>query len=261
MNFKNRIWELMEYHEEDHGLSKFFDFFLMAMIIISLISIILETEIYVKDNYYNVLYLIDTTIVIIFTIEYLLRLFTCTSSKIFSGKYGRIRYVFSPMGLIDLIAILPFYITFMTNNLLFLRILRILRILRLFKSFQYSKSLDKILNIFEKRKDDILASLMILICLLTITSVGIYYAENEAQPEKFSSILSSMWWSVATLTTVGYGDIYPITTLGKFFGSLSAIFGVGLFAIPTAILASGFAEHESTEIVKCKICGHINEKE
>jgi len=148
----------------------------------------------------------------------------------------------------------------MSNNLLFLRILRIIRILRLFKSFQYSKSLDKILMIFEKRKDDMFASLMILISLLTITSVGIYYAENEAQPEKFSSILSSMWWSVATLTTVGYGDLYPITTLGKFFGSLSAIFGVGLFAIPTAILASGFSEHESSEIIKCKNCGHIIEK-
>ena len=261
MKLTNKIWELMEYHEEDHGLSKFVDCFFMALIILSLITLILETEKHIIDNYYNVLYIIETTIVIIFSIEYILRLFTCTSSKKFNGKYGIIKYIFSPMGLIDIIAILPFYLTFMSNNLLFLRIIRILRILRLFKSFQYSKSLDKILMIFEKRKDDILASLMILICLLTITSVGIYYAETEAQPEKFSSILSSMWWSVATLTTVGYGDIYPITTLGKFFGSLSAIFGVGLFAIPTAILASGFSEHESAEIVKCKMCGHINEKE
>ena len=117
------------------------------------------------------------------------------------------------------------------------------------------------LEIFEKIKDAMLVSLMILICLLTITSVGIYYAENEAQPEKFSSILSSMWWSVATLTTVECGDIYPITTLGKFFGSLSAIFGVGLFAIPTAILASDFTGHERAEIKKCEICGHINKKE
>ena len=257
---KNKIWNLMEYHDDDQGLSKFVDYFFMALIIITLITLILETEKNIRDNYYNVLYLIETTIVIVFSIEYILRLFTSTSSKRFSGKYGRIKFIFSPMGLIDLIAILPFYLTFMSNNLLFLRILRIIRILRLFKSFQYSKSLDKILMIFEKRKDDMFASLMILISLLTITSVGIYYAENEAQPEKFSSILSSMWWSVATLTTVGYGDIYPITTLGKFLGSLSAIFGVGLFAIPTAILASGFSEHESSEIIKCKNCGHIIEK-
>jgi len=250
---------LMEHHDEEHGLSKFVDYFFVSLIIITLITLILETEKNIRDNYYNVLNLIETTIVIVFSIEYILRLITCSSSKRFSGKYGRIKYIFSPMGLIDLLAILPFYLTFLTNNLLFLRILRVIRILRLFKSFQYSKSLDKIIKIFGKRKDDMTAALMILISLLTITSVGIYFAENEAQPEKFSSILSSMWWSVATLTTVGYGDIYPITTLGKFLGSLSAIFGVGLFAIPTAILASGFSEHESSDI-KCEKCGHINEE-
>ena len=260
MNLKNKIWNLIEYHDDDHGLSKFVNYFLLTLIIITLITLILETEKNLTDNYYNVFYLIETTIIIVFSIEYILRLITCTSSKRFSGKYGRIKFIFSTMGLIDLLAILPFYLTFLSSNLLFLRILRIIRILRLFKTFHYFKSLDKILMIFEKRKDDLIASLMILISLLTITSVGIYFAENEAQPEKFSSILSSMWWSVATLTTVGYGDIYPITTIGKFLGSLSAIFGVCLFAIPTAILASGFSENESPEILNCKKCGHIIEK-
>ena len=260
MKLKNKIWNLIEYDDDDHGLSKFVNYFLLTLIIITLITLILETEKNLRDNYYNVFYLIETTIIIFFSIEYILRLITCTSSKRFSGKYGRIKFIFSTMGLIDLLAILPFYLTFLSSNLLFLRILRIIRILRLFKTFHYFKSLGKILLIFEKRKDDLIASLMILISLLTITSVGIYFAENEAQPEKFSSILSSMWWSVATLTTVGYGDIYPITTIGKFLGSLSAIFGVCLFAIPTAILASGFSENESPEILNCKKCGHIIEK-
>ena len=250
----------MEYHDDDHGLSKFVDYFFMTLIIITLITLILETEKNLKDNYHNVFYLIETMVVIVFSIEYILRFITCTSSKRFSGKYGRIKYIFSPMGLIDLISILPFYLNFISNNLLFLRILRLIRILRILKAFQYSKSLDKILIIFGKRKDDMIAALMILISLLIITSVGIYYAENETQPEKFSSILSSMWWSVATLTTVGYGDIYPVTILGKFFGSLSAIFGVGLFAIPTGILATGFSDHEISEIIKCKNCGCIIEK-
>ena len=260
MNLKKDIWDLLENQEDDHGLSKFVDYFFMTLIILTIIVLILETEKNIKDNYYNVIYLIETIVVIFFSIEYILRLITCTSSIKFSGKYGRIKYIFSFMGLIDLIAILPFYLYFLSDNLLFLRILRLLRILRILKGFQYSKSLDKILIIVGKRKDDMLAALMILTSLLLITSVGIYYAENESQPEKFSSILSSMWWSVATLTTVGYGDIYPVTTLGKFFGSLSAIFGVGLFAIPTGILATGFSDHEKSEIIKCNNCGSIIEK-
>ena len=133
-----------------------------------------------------------------------------------------------------------------------------LRILRLLEGFRYSKSLNKLIKVVETRFNDLISSIFLLLCLLIITSTGIYFTENVAQPDKFSSILSSMWWSVATLTTVGYGDVYPITPIGKFFGSLSAIFGVGLFAIPTGILASGFVEHKDEEVYKCSHCGKSN---
>ena len=123
------------------------------------------------------------------------------------------------------------------------------------EGFRYSKSLNKLIKVIETRSNDLISSIFLLLCLLIITSTGIYFTESHAQPDKFGSILSSMWWSVATLTTVGYGDVYPITSLGKFFGSLSAIFYVGLFAIPTGILASGFVEHKSDNISKCSHCG------
>ena len=118
--------------------------------------------------------------------------------------------------------------------------------------FYHSRSA---LNTIDKKKEELLSALVLMFCLLLICSTGVYFAENEAQPDKFSSIISSMWWAVATLTTVGYGDIFPITTMGKLFGSISAIFGVGLFAIPAGILASGFSSDSVVKILDCPHCG------
>ena len=159
------------------------------------------------------------------------------------------------MAIIDLIAIAPFYMTFIVTDTRILRILRFLRLLRMTKHSKHSKTFHLITNIIYKKRSELLTSLILMFSLLLICSTGVFYAENEAQPEKFSSIPSSMWWAVATLTTVGYGDIFPITSIGKLLGSISAIFGIGLFALPAGLLASGFSDELEKEKKYCPHCG------
>ena len=159
------------------------------------------------------------------------------------------------MAIIDLIAITPFYMTFIVTDTRILRILRFLRLLRMTKHSKHSKNFHIITNIIYKKRSELLTSLILMFSLLLICSTGVYFAENEAQPEKFSSIPSSMWWAVATLTTVGYGDIFPITSIGKLLGSISAIFGIGLFALPAGLLASGFSDELEKEKKNCPHCG------
>ena len=251
---KKNIWNILENNNDDK-ITSIFNNAMILIISFNIIAFILETEKEFYDNFKIYFYWFEISSIGIFTIEYILRIYTCNTENKFKGRYGRIKYFFTPMALIDLLVIAPFFISLFVADSRILRILRLFRILRLLEGFRYSKSLNKLIQIIETRSNDLISSVFLLICLLIITSTGIYFTENIAQPEKFGSILSSMWWSVATLTTVGYGDVYPITSFGKFFGSLSAIFGVGLFAIPTGILASGFVEHKNNDVFKCPHCG------
>jgi voltage-gated potassium channel len=147
------------------------------------------------------------------------------------------------MAIIDLMATLPFYIPMIIPmDLRFVRALRLFRLFRFFKLARYSHSMKTIVNVVKSRKEDLLITLSMVIILLIFASSLLYYAEKDIQPDKFTSIPSSMWWGVATLTTVGYGDIFPVTPIGKVFSSIIAIIGIGLFALPTGILASAFSD-------------------
>ena len=254
--FKKRIWEILELSKENDKHSKYFDYFISVLILLNVVAIILETEKTLEVDYKAFFKYFELFSIFIFSVEYLLRLWSCVSVKVYKNPLiGRIKYLFSPMAIIDLIAIAPFYMTFFVADARILRLLRLLRLLRITKHFRYSKTFKIIINTIEKKKEELLSALLLMLCLLLVCSTGVYFAENEAQPDKFSSILASMWWAVATLTTVGYGDIFPITILGKIFGSISAIFGVGLFAIPAGLLASGFTDELETENKNCPHCG------
>ena len=159
------------------------------------------------------------------------------------------------MALIDLIAIVPFYMFFLTTDTRILRILRFLRMFRGTSHFKHGKTFELIINTIHKKRSELFSALILMLGLLLICATGLYYVENEAQPEKFSSIPSAMWWAVATLTTVGYGDMTPITSLGKILGSISAIFGIGFFALPAALLATGFSDEMEKEKKYCPNCG------
>jgi voltage-gated potassium channel len=168
---------------------------------------------------------------------------------------GRIRYAFSLMAVVDLLAILPAFMPLIFPlDLRILRFLRLFRLFRLFKLSRYVESLNTLDDVVRSKKEELLVTVVMIGMLLVFASSLMYIVETEAQPDKFPDIPSAMWWGVATLTTVGYGDVFPITALGKLLGGFIAFLGIGMFALPTGILASGFSEEIKKRRDKDKIC-------
>jgi len=200
---------------------------------------------------------------VIFTAEYLLRLWSCVAGDEFRSPItGRLRYASSPMLMIDLIAILPFYLPWIGVDLRFVRSIRMFRLFRVAKVARYSKAVKTIGRVVRSKRAELMVTLFVLILILILASSMMYFAEHEAQPETFSSIPASMWWAVATLTTVGYGDVYPVTAIGKVVGCIIAIAGIGMFALPTGILGAAFAEEVQRQKANPQpiICPHCGEE-
>lgn len=243
--------------------ARIFNILMMILIVLNVAAVTLETVKSIHVRYETFFYYFEITSVLIFTIEYLLRLWSCTSIKKYEKSFsGRIRFVFSPMALVDLLAVLPFYLPmFVVLDLRFLRAIRLMRLFRLFKLGRYSSSLKMLGNVFVSKKAELFITFFVLLIILILSSSMMYFFENEKQPEQFSSIPASMWWGVSTLTTVGYGDIYPLTPLGKFFGALISIIGIGVFALPAGVIASGLIEemykkkNSLTTPERCPHCG------
>lgn len=254
---RHRFYEVLEFSSKDNWLSRLDDIFLMALIGLNAIAVVLETEKEIFSKYKNIFEYFELISICIFTVEYILRIWICTEKERYNKPFwGRLRFIFTPLALVDLFAILPFYIPFIIPvDLRFIRILRLFRVVRLLKLSRYVDAVKKIGRVVREKKEELVITLMAVIILLFISSCLMYYIENQAQPETFSSIPKTLWWGVVTLTTVGYGDVYPITPLGKFFGSVIAFLGIGLFALPTGILASGFAEEINKSRSK-KVCPH-----
>lgn len=173
--------------------------------------------------------------------------------------WGRLGYIVSTVAIIDFLAIFPFYFSLFATDLAVVRILRVFRIFRLFRISRYSHAFRMIQSVVREKKEELVLSIMLVIFMLIIVSSVMYYVEHAAQPDKFSSIPATMWWGVTAMTTVGYGDIHPITPLGKFLGGIAAIIGIGVFALPTGILVSGFNEHirvqKKPASTHCPHCG------
>jgi voltage-gated potassium channel len=177
--------------------------------------------------------------VAVFTAEFLLRLWVANLAAIGNGRGGRTGYLLSAGGLIDLAAIVPFYLALMFPA--GIPIFAAVALLRIFKLVRYSPALGTLVAVIVNERKVLLGMLTIMLVLLLFSSTVVYLVEREAQPEMFSSIPAAMWWGIATLTTVGYGDVTPITPLGRLFGSMVEILGIGMFALPAGILSSGFA--------------------
>ncbi|MCO7189701.1 MULTISPECIES: ion transporter [unclassified Pseudoalteromonas] len=221
------------------------DVFLITLIIANVIAIVLESVPALATRYHSLFFYIEVISVAIFTIEYLLRLWCCVDKLEFKHISGsnirkRLRYVFSPLAIIDLLAILPtLLMVFFSFDLRFLRVFRLLRI---FKLTRYSRAMQLLLAAFREESSSLLAAFFIMSLVLVVASCGIYLIEHDVQPDKFGSIPAAMWWAMATLTTVGYGDVVPITPLGRFFGGVITLLSMGMVAIPTGLLASSFAD-------------------
>jgi len=218
--------------ETDTTPGKIFDIFIQSLIVLSLISFSIETLPDLSENVKRLLKITEEIVVVIFTAEYLLRLFIADK---------KLQFVFSFYGLIDLFAILPFYVA-RGIDLRSVRIFRLFRLVRAFKMFRYSKAIQRFKIAFLEVKEELTLFLVATGFLLFITSVGIYYFENSAQPEQFKSIFHCLWWAIVTLTTVGYGDVYPVTVGGKIFTSFIVIIGLGIIAVPTGLVASALTK-------------------
>jgi len=240
---KARISSLLNPAKEGDKWSRLTDGILITLITLNIVAVILETVSAIYERYACVFRLFERISVYVFTIEYALRLWSCTcESRYRHPVAGRLRYVFSFSALIDLLAFLPFYLPFISFDLRFLRILRLFRFLRIFKLSRYLNATKLLSNVFQSKKEELVLCLVITLSLIIVASSLMYFAENQAQPESFSSIPATMWWCVTTLTTVGYGDVYPVTVIGKFLTACIAILGIGMFALPAGILASGFSD-------------------
>lgn len=234
-----------------------------GLIILNVITLILESYRELKVSFSDFFYYFELISVIIFSIEYLLRLWTSDLEKSCKGNSfkKRLKFGFSTLGLIDLLAILPFYLPLIFPfDLRILRILRLFRLLRIFKLGRYSKSLNTITCVLKSTKSELAITGFIAFILLVLSSTIMYYFENEVQPEKFASIGHSFWWAIATLTTVGYGDVFPITAMGKVMSGIIALIGIGFIALPTGIISSAFItriqeQKKKKETCKCPNCG------
>jgi voltage-gated potassium channel len=244
---KEYIYKILEPSTEGDRLSKIFDLTIISLVMINVTALIIET-VPSMEVYSNEFFIFEAFSVSLFTVEYFLRIYTCTTDKRYSSPVsGRIKFIFTPILLLDLLAILPFYLIFLGVDLRFLRVLRLMRIFRLLRLTRYIKSMSTISHAIKNKGPDIVIALAMILIMLVISASLMYLAENEAQPEAFSSIPASMWWAVATLTTVGYGDVYPITVLGKIMASMIALLGIAAIAVPTGIITSSFTSLSDKE--------------
>ncbi len=241
-SLKKRVFEIINKAEDGDLASKIFDWTIMALIALSIISIILESFADIYARYNTLFRIFEIITVVVFTAEYLLRIWT--ADLLFpEANHPRLKYVFSFMALIDLLAILPFYLPFFSADLRFLRMMRLFRLFRLLRVFKLGRYLDAlhvIVKVIRTSGPQLIMSVVICFFVMLFSAIVMYTVENPEQPEQFPNVISALWWAICTLTTVGYGDVYPITAVGKFFASVISLVGIGIIAIPTGIIAAGF---------------------
>lgn len=239
---KKRIFEIISKAEKGDFASSVFDWSIMILIALSIISIVLESFSSINDRYHSVFHLFEIITVIVFSVEYILRIWTADLLYP-EARHPRIKYIFSFMAIIDLLAILPFYLPFISADLRFLRMMRLFRLfrlLRVFKLGRYFDALQIIVRVIRTSAPQLIMSVALCFFVMLFSAIIMYTVENPVQPERFPNVISSLWWAMCTLTTVGYGDVYPITHIGRLFASVISLVGIGIIAIPTGIIAAGF---------------------
>ncbi len=240
---KTIIYEILEASDSTHFYSFADDLIIPFLIVLNVTAFIASTSSSFSLAYKLLFECIEIICSLVFTIEYVLRMWVCTVDRKYSHPiWGRLKYALTPLSMIDLISILPFYLLWLFPDLRFVYVISILRLLRLIKISRYSESVRTLGTVLYAKKEELLATAFAVFILLIFASSLMYFVESSAQPKSFGSIPDAMWWGVVTLTTVGYGDIYPITPIGRFLGSILAFLGIGIFALPAGIISSGFSE-------------------
>ncbi len=244
---KRRLFEIIDIGTVGDWLSQGYDIFYIVAILVNLVVSILYTYESIYLRFQTLFEVIEYITVISFTVDYILRVYTAEfvypSAK---GPRAGLRYIFSFSGIVDVLSFLPTYLPFVfPAGAIAFRMFRVARVLRLFRINAYNDSLSVITDVLESKKKQLLSSVFIILILMLASSLCMYSLEHHIQPENFRNAFSGIWWAASTLLTVGYGDIYPITTAGKIFGIIIAFLGVGMVAIPTGIISAGFVEEYS----------------
>ena len=266
ISIKARVFSLLDVAGEGDQASRAVDIFIIALIALNIMAMVLDSVGSIHAAASGFFHVFEIVSIIIFSVEYILRIWSCAISPKWTGAVcGRLSYAATPLALIDLLAVLPFYLPFLGFDLRFIRAVRLFRIFRIAKMGRYSSSIQLFVRVLHAKKEALASSLFLLCILLLVSSSMLYYAERDAQPDAFSSIPAAMWWGVATLTTVGYGDVYPVTPVGRVLGAATAIIGIAMFALPTAILGAGFVEDFEQHRQEERTCPHchkpLNSKE
>lgn len=260
---KSKIFNIVQKGENGHRLNRGFDYFIMVLIILSVIAIVFESIPVINNVFSTYLNAFNLFAIIVFTIEYFLRIYVSDLTHPSNGRIkSAFKFIFSGYGIIDLLSILPFYLPMLIKmDLRFLRALRLTRFLRILKVNRYNNSLSLIGSVIKEKRSELAVTGFVTFLVLLLASFLMYYIEADQQPEQFPNILASFWWAVATLTTVGYGDIYPITAAGKVISGIIALLGIGLVALPTGIIGAGFMnkveeKRKKKSINHCPHCGN-----
>ncbi len=258
MNIKTKIFDIIDGGDRPPSRwNRVVETVIMTLIIISVVSIILESFESLYRRLRGYFYISELVIVIIFSLEYLLRLWTADLKYPEKSKLGaRLRFIFSGMGIIDLLAIIPFYLPFLVSlDLRVMRMLRITRLLRILKLKRYSKAMNIVSAVVYEKRSELSLTISVTFLLLLMSSTIMYYLEHDVQPDAFPDIITTLWWAVATLTTVGYGDVYPVTGWGRLISGIIALLGIGVVALPTGIISASFIdelEKDKEEVTKTK---------
>lgn len=278
---KERVFDIIDDQDEGEKPNRLFDYLIIGIIILNVAIIFLETYESIYLTYFNYFRIIELFTIFVFTIEYFMRIWTCTIYPTYSHPiYGRLRYMVSMPMIIDFLATFPFYIALMFPlDPRIINYLRLFRLFRILKILRYYGTMGVIFNVVKKNFEYLISVFFILIVFLTFTSYAIYIFESGSQPDVIQDWDDAFWWAIVTTTTVGYGDVYPITLLGKLFTAFVLLLGIGVIALPTGILASGFLEEmklrkkleipsndvsiveEIQKLVYLKEKGHISEEE
>jgi len=259
---RRRTYEFLNSPTAAGGAARAFNVFIVTLILLNVAAMILESVASIKAAAERAFLLFEYFSVAVFSVEYVLRIWSCVEDPAYGrAVLGRLRFAATPLALVDLSAVLPFYLPFVHADLRAMRmfrLVRIMRVLRIAKLGRYSESLQMLVRVLRSKGEQLTGAVVILLVLLIVAATLMYTAEREAQPKVFSSIPVAMWWAAVTLTTVGYGDAYPVTALGKILGALTAMMGIGMFALPCAILGASFIEeieHREKKPRKCPHCG------
>ena len=248
---------------DDDG-PKYIDTFIITLIAFNVLSVMIQTEEAINIKYQTFFQINEAFSTFVFSVEYVLRVWISDLNERYrGGLWGRLRYARSGMSLVDFVAIIPFFLQFIQMDLRIARAIRLMRLLRILKMGRYAHAVSTLYLVISRKKEELAITVFVTVMILILSSSAIFFAEHSAQPEEFRSIPATLWWSVVTLTSVGYGDVTPVTEIGKFVGAVVCMIGVMVVALPTGILASGFMEvmreqrgnKEGNNFTFCPHCG------